>query len=397
MQQVQVNTKFLNALSSEWSKFVTDVKLAKSLYTTNYDKLYAYLSQHERHANEQGEDPIECINKAMAFLSALASRFPTLNNQLRTSFNPRNQETIQDGRVTVQQVQGRQNQSYVDPSISEAPVAQQTIPQNPVFQTDDLDAYDSNCDDLSSTKAVLMVNLSSCDHEVLSEVPYSDVQEMRYSEQTHVDDFKDNEIHSVEQMTNHVDHLDKENQTNKMIQPTLYDGSVIAKEHTVIFVIDDEETLNLEEESQSKMLDKQNDPISIEKKIKISPIDYSKLNRIKEDCGKHFVTQKELFAEHAFWLKHSSLSETPVMSHTPFRIKAPSELPKLNAQLQEKVYAITTLKNELRKLKRKNVVNTVVSKPTPLLLQECSSLTYNLFLLDLRTIGMLMKFTMRRL
>ncbi|GJZ88531.1 hypothetical protein Tco_0660313 [Tanacetum coccineum] len=50
--QVQVNTKFLNALLPEWSKFVTDVKLAKSLYTTNYDQLYAYLSQHERHANE---------------------------------------------------------------------------------------------------------------------------------------------------------------------------------------------------------------------------------------------------------------------------------------------------------------------------------------------------------
>ncbi|GJS09086.1 hypothetical protein Tco_0365882 [Tanacetum coccineum] len=42
--QVQVNTKFLNALPSEWSKFVTDVKLAKSLYTTNYDQLYAYVT-----------------------------------------------------------------------------------------------------------------------------------------------------------------------------------------------------------------------------------------------------------------------------------------------------------------------------------------------------------------
>nr|GEX73588.1 retrotransposon protein, putative, unclassified [Tanacetum cinerariifolium] len=38
MQQVQVNIKFLNALPSEWSKFVTDMKLAKSLYTTNYDQ-----------------------------------------------------------------------------------------------------------------------------------------------------------------------------------------------------------------------------------------------------------------------------------------------------------------------------------------------------------------------
>ncbi|GJZ41870.1 hypothetical protein Tco_0588756 [Tanacetum coccineum] len=35
----------------------------------------------------------------------------------------------------------------------------------------------------------------------------------------------------------------------------------------------------------------------------------------------------------------------------------------LNAQLQEKVFAITALKNELRKLKGKNVVNTAVSKP----------------------------------
>ncbi|GJV09697.1 hypothetical protein Tco_1351238 [Tanacetum coccineum] len=102
------------------------------------------------------------------------------------------------------------------------------------------------------------------------------------------------------------------------IQPTLYDGSVIAKEHVVISVNDDEETLILEEESRSKMLDKQNDPISIEKKIKISPIAYSKLNKIKEDFGKYFVTQKELSAEQAFWLKHSTLSETPVTSHYNF-------------------------------------------------------------------------------
>nr|GEU30047.1 hypothetical protein [Tanacetum cinerariifolium] len=47
---------------------------------------------------QQGEDPIECINKAMTFLSAVASRFPPSNNQLRTSSNPRNQATIQDGR-----------------------------------------------------------------------------------------------------------------------------------------------------------------------------------------------------------------------------------------------------------------------------------------------------------
>nr|GFA99385.1 retrovirus-related Pol polyprotein from transposon TNT 1-94 [Tanacetum cinerariifolium] len=49
---LEVNTKFLNILSSEWSKFVTDVKLVRGLHTTNVDKLHAYLGQHEYHANE---------------------------------------------------------------------------------------------------------------------------------------------------------------------------------------------------------------------------------------------------------------------------------------------------------------------------------------------------------
>nr|GEZ02615.1 hypothetical protein [Tanacetum cinerariifolium] len=59
------------------------------------------------------DDPIACLNKAMAFLTAVASlRSSLTNNQLRTLSNPRNQAIIQDGRVTVQQVQGRRGQSY---------------------------------------------------------------------------------------------------------------------------------------------------------------------------------------------------------------------------------------------------------------------------------------------
>ncbi|GKA14660.1 hypothetical protein Tco_0694306 [Tanacetum coccineum] len=194
-----------------------------------------------------------------------------------------------------------------DPGMDEAPVAQQTIPHNSAFQTKDLDAYDSDCDDLSSAKAVLMVNLSSCDSDVLSEVPYSDsypndminqdVQEMSYFEQTHIDDYPDNEI-------------------NK---------------HVVISVIDNEETLILEEESRSKMFDKENDLILIEKKINIAPIDYSMLNKIKEYFGKRFVTQKELSAEQAFLLKHSNHTfVTSDASHIPVIVKAPRELPNVS-------------------------------------------------------------------
>ncbi|GJY56012.1 hypothetical protein Tco_0455127 [Tanacetum coccineum] len=67
MRPVQVNTKFLNSLPPEWSKFVTDVKLARDLHTTNYDQLYSYLEQHEAHANEtrlmreQYQDPLAFV------------------------------------------------------------------------------------------------------------------------------------------------------------------------------------------------------------------------------------------------------------------------------------------------------------------------------------------------
>ncbi|GJW06264.1 hypothetical protein Tco_1568687 [Tanacetum coccineum] len=67
LEQFQVNTKFLNSLPSEWSKFVTDVKLVKDLHTTNFDQLHAYLEQHELHANkvrlmrERSQDPLALV------------------------------------------------------------------------------------------------------------------------------------------------------------------------------------------------------------------------------------------------------------------------------------------------------------------------------------------------
>ncbi|GJX70192.1 hypothetical protein Tco_0307363 [Tanacetum coccineum] len=48
--------------------------------------------------------------------------------------------------------------------------ASQEIPTLAAFQTDDLDAFNSDCDDVPSSKAVLMANLSSYDSNVLSEV-----------------------------------------------------------------------------------------------------------------------------------------------------------------------------------------------------------------------------------
>ncbi|GJT56643.1 hypothetical protein Tco_0991697 [Tanacetum coccineum] len=56
-----------------------------------------------------------------------------------------------------------------DPRVIDGQVSQ-TITHNEAFQTDDLHAYDFDCDDISSSKVVLMANLSSCDSDVLSKV-----------------------------------------------------------------------------------------------------------------------------------------------------------------------------------------------------------------------------------
>ncbi|GJV69836.1 putative ribonuclease H-like domain-containing protein [Tanacetum coccineum] len=144
LEQFQVNTKFLNTLPDEWSKFVTDVKLVKDLHTTNVDQLHAHLEQHERHANEvrlmhernfqslalvaslqitlSPYQSIKNVTKnststtsfnisiSTVWLPFIICHLPlsTTNNQLRNSSNPRQQATINNGRVTLQPIQGRQ-------------------------------------------------------------------------------------------------------------------------------------------------------------------------------------------------------------------------------------------------------------------------------------------------
>nr|GEW74524.1 retrovirus-related Pol polyprotein from transposon TNT 1-94 [Tanacetum cinerariifolium] len=212
LEQFQVNTKFLNTLPPEWSKFVTDVKCHHSS-----------LLSMDHHIILHSDDPIDAINHMMSFLTAVVtSRYPPTNNQLRNSSNPRQQATINNGRVTIQAIQGRQNsltagmsRQYTsgpsgtnlgkqriivcynckgeghmlkqctkpkrkrdeawfkdklvaltmkagledDPGIVETQSTQYVITNNAAYQVDDLDAYDSDCDEINSVKIALMVNL----------------------------------------------------------------------------------------------------------------------------------------------------------------------------------------------------------------------------------------------
>ncbi|GJS71995.1 retrovirus-related pol polyprotein from transposon TNT 1-94 [Tanacetum coccineum] len=242
-------------------QFVTAVKLNRGLRDSNYDQLYAYLKQHEAHANENkmmldrftqhtvdplalmsnvapqqynsqsstnpsstyvpphfadnsqldsGLSPtdnlIENLTNTLALLTqSYKTYLPQTNNQLRTSSNPRNQATVQDGRVVVQNVQGRQNRGQgsnaqgagtagyggaqnrvgnanpgharqvkcyncngghdntVDEDVDEQPVQDLALNVDNMFQDDDCDAFDFDVDEASMAQTMFMANLSSAD------------------------------------------------------------------------------------------------------------------------------------------------------------------------------------------------------------------------------------------
>ncbi|GKD64826.1 hypothetical protein Tco_1306934 [Tanacetum coccineum] len=153
---------------------------------------------------QKGDDPIDAINHIMYFLTVVVtSRYPTTNNQLRNSSNPRQQDTINNERVTLQPIQGRQmslaagtTRTYTPGASGSNSGKQRTviyysykgeghmskqctkpkrkrddswfkdkvllivITHNAVYQANDLDAYDSDCDELNTAKVAIMANLS---------------------------------------------------------------------------------------------------------------------------------------------------------------------------------------------------------------------------------------------
>nr|GEW45785.1 copia protein [Tanacetum cinerariifolium] len=272
MSRMQLNSKFMNNMLPEWGRFVIVVKLNRGLRESNYDQLYAYLKQHKTHAKEN-KMMLECFSQRTVDTHALMSNVsnpqryspssstssstqvpqhladnphldssisstknlienltntlalltqsykPFLlqtNNQLRTSSNARNQATVQDGRVVVQNVQGRQNRGQgmnlrgggatgyegvqnrvgnvnpgqarpvkcyncnaldaeqllflaggqdnaFDDDMDEQLVQDLALNVDNAFQADDCDAFDSDVDEAPTAQTMFMANLSSAD------------------------------------------------------------------------------------------------------------------------------------------------------------------------------------------------------------------------------------------
>nr|GFA77321.1 hypothetical protein [Tanacetum cinerariifolium] len=134
-----------------------------------------------------------------------------------------------------------------------AQATQIVITHNGAYQADDLDAYDSDCDEINTAKVSLMANLSHYGSDDLAEKA-------------------------------------------QQLEPKLYDGNVIEKTNAIV-IRDSEETLMLAEKSRSKMLLKQKDPkiptkVEVPKELpKVSMVNMS-LKKLKHHLARFDVVVK---------------------------------------------------------------------------------------------------------
>nr|GEX60267.1 hypothetical protein [Tanacetum cinerariifolium] len=394
---------------------------------------------------QKGNDPIDAINHMMSFLTlVVTSRYPSTNNQLRTSSNPHQQATINNERVTIQPIQGRQNSLTVGSSRPYASGSggvsgkqrvivcynckgeghmskqctepkmkryaewfkdktlstQYAVTNNVAYQADDLDAYDSDCDELNSAKIALMANLSHYGSDNLAEVQnqdnvysnvlYQEVQETSTSEQSNILNQSETEITSdtniisysqymnesqyttvqnssspalqddlilsvIEQLKTQVVNCTKINQDNKNVNEilTVKLKSVIENSDAIV-IHDSEETLMLAEESRSKMIQKQNEPIMSEKKVNTKPVDYAALNQLFKDFKTRFVPKTELSAEQAFWSCYSVQPEEPNLSSSTTIVEVLKELPNVSLSLSGDVKE-RNVKREIEEIETLNI------------------------------------------
>nr|GEX67145.1 hypothetical protein [Tanacetum cinerariifolium] len=260
--------KYFELSAAEAVQADCDVKATNIIFQGLPSEVYALVSTH-KHSEfsspetglvvsvfQNGDDLIDAFNHMMFFLTAvITSRYPATNNQLRTSSNPRQQATINNGRVTIQPIQGRQNsmpageghmskqctkpkrkqdaewfkdkvllvQAQANGQVlqeeelevlanlgtTESLSNQNVITTNAAYQANDLDAYDSDCDELNSAKIDLMENLSHYGSDNLAE--NSNLPALQ-------DDLK---LSVIKQLKTQVVNCTKINQDNKQVNELL--------------------------------------------------------------------------------------------------------------------------------------------------------------------------------
>ncbi|GJW31883.1 hypothetical protein Tco_0051915 [Tanacetum coccineum] len=209
MSRMQLNSKFVNNMLPEWVDplaVISNVAPQQYYLQSSINPSSTYLPPHfaDNSQLDSGLSPMDNLIKnltnTLALLTQLYKTYlPQTNNQLRTSSNPRNQATVQDGIAgyggaqnkvgNANPGQARQVKCYnctdqengvaldeeqliflaggqdntVDEDVDEQPVQDLALNVDNVFQADDYDAFDSNVDEAPMAQTMFMANLSSTD------------------------------------------------------------------------------------------------------------------------------------------------------------------------------------------------------------------------------------------
>nr|GEU80339.1 putative ribonuclease H-like domain-containing protein [Tanacetum cinerariifolium] len=365
---------------------------------------------------KKGDDLIDAINHMMSFLSAIVTSLQPVQGR-QISYATGTSKTYTSGTST--STNGKQRAviyyNCKGEGIPEGQATQSVITHDVTYQDDDLDAYDSDCDELNTAKISLMANLSQFGLDALAEqdaMILSFIEQLRTQVMNYTKINLDNKIvndtltaelerykeqvkflkegknvKEKECLIQTVMNCTKINLDNKIVNDTLAAELERYKEQVKFLKegkndFKKEESRNIDREisfynhSTKQALGFQN-PFYLKKARQLEPKLYDG-DVIQTNCAivipdseetlllpeeSHFATrfvpQSELSTEQV-----SCSSSDPIPFNRPTIVEVPSELPKVN---MEQALVITTLKEELRKLKGKFVVDDdVTSHPIDL-------------------------------
>nr|GEV98830.1 integrase, catalytic region, zinc finger, CCHC-type, peptidase aspartic, catalytic [Tanacetum cinerariifolium] len=414
LEQFQVNTKFLNTLPPEWSKFITDVKLVRDMHTTNVDHLHAYLGQQEFHANE-GRQNYMAAGTSRPYTSGpsgnnsgkqrivVCYNYKGEGHMLKKCTKPKRKRGEAWFKDKVLLVQAQANEQILheeefeflaDPEITEAQTTQYVITNNAAYQADDLDAYDSDCDEINSAKIALMENLSHYGFDNLAETELF-AEQVFWSQNSM--NFEELNLSTRPTQVEVPKELPKVNMVNSSLKKLKYhlaSFDVVFKERTTTTAITKGTNNTFSQQSapsfdqlfeinELKAQSQEKDMVIMKLKEKLKSISGNlKQEKIKQELEKietinieldHRVTKlvtKNEQLKQTYKQLYDSIKSSHIRSKEQcddlikqVNIKS-AENSDLNASLQEKVFVITALKDTLRKLKGKAVVNEVVTLHT---------------------------------
>ncbi|GKA78258.1 hypothetical protein Tco_0784795, partial [Tanacetum coccineum] len=152
----------------------------------------------------------------------------------------------------------------------------------------------------------------------------------------------------------------------KQVQPALYNGHEIIKtNHVPAIVHNSEDTLEIAEITRKKINDKMKNPECVQKKVKITPPDYSKENYLAT-----FTPQKQLTPEQIFWsqdlikmkaeaLKTQATTSRPIKALMVYPPNTPATLvPRVlptKSQVKINIFALIQLFSDFEKTCNKRI------------------------------------------